>query len=101
MDLTCLLLITVFRINFVVVMTDLAMTVEKNVFVGYSEESTAYKLHNPQTKKLVLSRDVFDEATTWKWDNIETSMKTIALWDGETLTHLRNTTTTTIPLSSV
>lgn len=41
--------------------------------MGYSEESKAYKLYNPQTGKLVVSRDViFDEAIMWKWDNTET-----------------------------
>jgi hypothetical protein len=35
---------------------------EKCIFLGYSEESKAYKLYNPLTKKLVVSRDViFDE----------------------------------------
>ena len=31
---------------------------EKCIFIGYSEESKAYKLYNPLTKKLVVSRDV-------------------------------------------
>ena len=35
---------------------------EKCIFVGYGERSNAYKLYNPITKKLVISRDVkFDE----------------------------------------
>ena len=35
---------------------------EKYIFLGYSKESKAYKLYNPLTKKLVVSRDViFDE----------------------------------------
>ncbi|XP_044480793.1 uncharacterized protein LOC123207452 [Mangifera indica] len=43
---------------------------EKFIFVGYSEESKAYKLYNPLTKKLVVSRDfVFHEATTWDWSS--------------------------------
>ena len=31
---------------------------KKCIFVGYSERSKAYKLYNPITKKLVISRDV-------------------------------------------
>jgi len=35
---------------------------EKCIFLGYSEESKAYKLYNTLTKKLVVSKDViFDE----------------------------------------
>ena len=30
----------------------------KCIFVGYSEESKAYRLYNPITKKYVISRDV-------------------------------------------
>ena len=36
---------------------------EKCIFIGYSEESKAYKLYNSLIKKLVVSRDViFNEA---------------------------------------
>jgi hypothetical protein len=31
---------------------------EKCIFVGYNEESKAYKLYNPLTNKVVVSRDV-------------------------------------------
>ena len=31
---------------------------EKCIFIGYSEESKTYKLYNPLTKKLMVSRDV-------------------------------------------
>jgi hypothetical protein len=31
---------------------------EKFIFVGYNEESKAYKLYNPLTNKVVVSRDV-------------------------------------------
>ena len=46
---------------------------EKCIFIGYNEESKAYKLYNPLTKKLVVSRDVvFNEAEAWSWSNEET-----------------------------
>eukprot|EP00253_Pinus_taeda_P006975 PITA_06975 len=39
---------------------------EKCVFVGYCDESKAYKLYNPSTKKLIVSRDVqFIEDEAW------------------------------------
>ena len=31
---------------------------EKCIFIRYSEESKAYRLYNPSTKKLIVSRDV-------------------------------------------
>ncbi|KAL5784111.1 hypothetical protein ACOSQ2_006503 [Xanthoceras sorbifolium] len=45
---------------------------EKCIFLGVSYQSKAYKLYNPITKKIVISRDVvFDEERTWSW-NINT-----------------------------
>ncbi|KAF8409311.1 hypothetical protein HHK36_005385 [Tetracentron sinense] len=45
---------------------------EKCIFIGYSEESKAYKLYNPLTNKVVVSRDViFSEEETWNWDKEE------------------------------
>jgi hypothetical protein len=39
---------------------------EKCIFVGYSEQSKAYRLYNPITKKLIVSRDVkFQEDKSW------------------------------------
>ena len=41
---------------------------EKCIFLGVSEQSKAYKLYNPITKKIVISRDVvFDEEQFWTW----------------------------------
>lgn len=38
---------------------------EKCIFIGYSENSKAYKLFNPITNKVIISRDViFDEDAT-------------------------------------
>ena len=35
---------------------------EKCIFLGVSDKSKAYKLYNPNTKKILISRDVvFDE----------------------------------------
>jgi len=39
---------------------------EKCIFIGYSEESKAYRLYNPSTKKLIVSRDVqFIKEEAW------------------------------------
>jgi len=39
---------------------------EKCIFVGYSDESKTYKLYNPSTKKVIISRDVhFIEEEAW------------------------------------
>ncbi|GKA63760.1 retrovirus-related pol polyprotein from transposon TNT 1-94 [Tanacetum coccineum] len=41
---------------------------KKNVFVGYDKQSKGYKLYNPVTRKVVVSRDVdFDEEGSWDW----------------------------------
>lgn len=46
---------------------------EKCIFVGYSEQSKAYRLYNPVTKKFVMSRDVkFLENKSWSDQENET-----------------------------
>jgi hypothetical protein len=43
---------------------------EKCIFIGYSSNSKAYKLYNPETKKVIISRDVtFDEGGMWNWSS--------------------------------
>ncbi|CAL2238396.1 unnamed protein product [Prunus armeniaca] len=43
---------------------------EKCVFLGTSEVSKGYKLFNPLSKKIIISRDVvFDEEKTWNWSD--------------------------------
>ncbi|GMJ04996.1 hypothetical protein HRI_004168800 [Hibiscus trionum] len=45
---------------------------EKCIFIGYDERSKAYRLYNPLTKELIISRDVeFDEAEYWIWSSEE------------------------------
>lgn len=39
------------------------------VMLGFSEESKGYKLYNPDTKKIVISKDVvFEETKGWDWE---------------------------------
>ena len=41
---------------------------EKYVFVGYDSSSKGYKLYNPNSGKIVISRDVeFEEEDCWDW----------------------------------
>nr|KYP73058.1 Retrovirus-related Pol polyprotein from transposon TNT 1-94 [Cajanus cajan] len=50
---------------------------KKYIFIGYDEKSKAYKLFDPDNKKVVVSRDVHVEETKqWCWNNsaeVETS----------------------------
>ncbi|GMI83498.1 hypothetical protein HRI_002019000 [Hibiscus trionum] len=49
---------------------------EKCIFIGYDERSKAYRLYNPLTKKLIISRDVeFDEAEHWNWSSEENKIE--------------------------
>nr|GEU97809.1 retrovirus-related Pol polyprotein from transposon TNT 1-94 [Tanacetum cinerariifolium] len=41
---------------------------DKHVFVGYDKQLKGYKLYNPVTRKVVVSRDMeFDEEGSWDW----------------------------------
>ena len=43
---------------------------QKCVFLGYSDVTKAYRHLDVKTNKLVVSRDViFDEKTTWNWED--------------------------------
>jgi hypothetical protein len=42
---------------------------EPDIFVGYSSSSKAYKVYQPQTGKIIVSRDVFfNEEEKWNWE---------------------------------
>ncbi|CAL8990723.1 unnamed protein product [Prunus brigantina] len=42
----------------------------KCIFVGYGLCEKGYRLYDPKTRKIILSRDVyFDEEASWKWEN--------------------------------
>lgn len=54
------------------------------VLLGVSEESKAYRLYNPITKKIVISRDVvFEENKEWDWDTSYEQQVLIELEWGE------------------
>lgn len=57
---------------------------EKCIFLGVSDQSKAYKLYNPITKKIVISRDVvFDEEQFWTWDKNNGQQHILANFDAE------------------
>ncbi|KAG8492349.1 hypothetical protein CXB51_009664 [Gossypium anomalum] len=44
------------------------------IFVGYSSTKNGYRVYDPSTKKVLVSRDIrFDEEKIWSWDDSETS----------------------------
>ena len=54
---------------------------EKCIFLGVSDQSKAYKLYNPTTKKIIISRDVvFDEERFWE-NNIDETKKILENFD--------------------
>ncbi|XP_074369126.1 uncharacterized protein LOC141709860 [Apium graveolens] len=55
---------------------------DKCIFTGYDKRSKAYRLHNPLTKNLIISRDVeFDESDYWRWS--EEERKVVGLFFNE------------------
>ena len=53
-------------------------------FLDISQKSKAYKLYNPQTKKVVTSRDVvFNEQEGWNWESSSQPVLTKIFWDGD------------------
>jgi len=49
---------------------------EKCIFVGYGDRRMGYKLSNPITKKVIMSRDViFEEDKTWQWNDDQEAVK--------------------------
>ena len=49
---------------------------EPGIFVGYSSTSKAYKVYQPQTGKLIVSKDVFfNEYEKWNWEQTQETSK--------------------------
>lgn len=49
---------------------------KKCVFVGVSDESKAWRLYDPATKKIIVSKDViFEEEKGWEWNQFEEDTK--------------------------
>jgi len=52
---------------------------EKCIFVGYGDRRMGYKLYNPITRKVIISRDViFEEDKTWQWNDDQEAVKWIS-----------------------
>lgn len=56
----------------------------KCIFLGVSEESKAYRLYDPLTKKIMISKDVvFAEQEQWNWKNTEVSKVVVGELDDD------------------
>ncbi|BBH02600.1 ADP glucose pyrophosphorylase large subunit 1 [Prunus dulcis] len=65
----------------------------KCVMLGVSEESKAYRLYNPETQKIIISRDVvFDEANGWDWNNKQEKRAGVDLEEIETMNGVEEVT---------
>ncbi|KAF2320696.1 hypothetical protein GH714_030132 [Hevea brasiliensis] len=57
---------------------------EKCIFIGYSPHSKAYRLYNPISGKVIISRDVvFNEEAVLKWNSDKEGIKNQVLGDFE------------------
>uniref|UniRef100_A0A803P6H4 Uncharacterized protein n=1 Tax=Cannabis sativa TaxID=3483 RepID=A0A803P6H4_CANSA len=57
---------------------------KKCIFLGVSDQSIAYKLYNPNTKKIIISRNViFDEERIWAWNENIVQQQILANFDGD------------------
>ncbi|BBN69171.1 hypothetical protein Prudu_793S000200 [Prunus dulcis] len=55
----------------------------KCIFVGYGLCEKGYRLYDPKTRKIILSRDVyFDEEASWKWENPSNADVGVPMPDG-------------------
>ena len=72
---------------------------EKIVLIGYDENLKRYKLFNPSTSRLVVSRDVeFDENVSWDWStNDEGSYDFFPYFEDEETTILKVQEEATLP----
>lgn len=58
----------------------------KCILLGVSEESKAYRLYNPTSRKIIVSRDVvFEEIESWDWGRSveEVKLEVLAWGDSE------------------
>ena len=53
---------------------------EKCIFIGYGDRRMGYKLYNPITKNVIMSRDViFEEDKSWQWNGDQEEAKGISM----------------------
>ena len=71
---------------------------EKCIFVGYSEQSKAYRLYNPITKKLIISGDVeFLEEEAWDGTLDKTNKVASSVPEENKTQDVHSTTQTDVP----
>jgi len=70
----------------------------KCVLLGVSEESKAYKLYDPISKKVIVSRDVvFAENEKWNWESKEEDKDQVDLEEREVASQVQHDTHTIEP----
>ncbi|KAL0844254.1 hypothetical protein Bca101_017500 [Brassica carinata] len=56
------------------------------VLLGFSEESKGYRLYNPETKKIIVSKDVvFEETKGWNWEETQDQSDVELTWSSDDL----------------
>lgn len=71
---------------------------QKCIFVGYSKETKGYRLFDPISENLVISRDViFNEQDAWNWDDVPQPKYMLDVGDMEPTTSLEVPTTESPP----
>jgi hypothetical protein len=56
---------------------------EPGIFIGYSSTSKAYRVFQPNTRKILISRDVhFMENEQWNWNDAE-KKPAVGLWQNQ------------------
>jgi len=69
---------------------------KRTIFVGYEPSSKAYRVYDPVTRRVHVSRDVvFEEAAQWSWTEGQQSGAADFVIENLTLSETTTTTTTT------
>lgn len=54
------------------------------VMLGFSDESKGYRLYNPATKKIIVSKDVvFEETEGWNWEEDQDNPEVELTWNDD------------------
>ena len=54
------------------------------IYFGIEDDSKAHRMYNPQSNKVVVSRDiVFEETVKWRWDATETDDFSVEVENGQ------------------
>ena len=52
-----------------------------NIFLGYDSNSKGYRIYNPLTTKILISRNMkFDKFSKWNWEKYELEASSKGKW---------------------